>query len=175
MSSSSCGHGYSHPMLSNYTAPLVPHQPPLALQNLTSKRPQAMSKAYKEKSSSDPDAASGSHRKPSSTGGAAPASTWHTATAGMYTAEGLAALRNSQAFTPKPSSGGSDRRRRGERMRGSGAREGGDDEASATESSGARGGEARVFAGEEAEIVHEAGEQGGLNEEVMKFEGRPWS
>lgn len=72
---------------------------------------------------------------------------WHTATAGMYTAEGLAELRSSQAFTPKPSGGGRERRTRG--------------------GAGRAGGE-RVFAGEEAEMVHAAGQQGDLKEEVRE-------
>lgn len=76
---------------------------------------------------------------------------WHTATAGMYTKEGLAELRSSQAFTPKPSGG-----RSRERMTRGGVG-GGDEEA------GAAAGE-RVFAGDEAEMVHEAGQQGDLKE-----------
>lgn len=76
---------------------------------------------------------------------------WHTATAGMYTAEGLAALRSSQAFTPKPSVAGRERRIRGGRGGGGG---------------GGEGGGKRVFAGDEAEMVHEAGQQGDLKEEV---------
>lgn len=76
---------------------------------------------------------------------------WHTATAGMYTKEGLAELRNSQAFTPKPSGG-----RSRERMtRGGGGQ--GDADTSAA-------GSEQVFAGDEAEMVHEAGQQGDLKE-----------
>eukprot|EP00903_Cladosiphon_okamuranus_P007275 g7051.t1 len=80
---------------------------------------------------------------------------WHTATAGMYTKEGLAELRNSQAFTPKPSGG-----RSRERMtRGGGGR--GDADTSAA-------GSEQVFAGDEAEMVHEAGQQGDLKEDLNK-------
>lgn len=79
---------------------------------------------------------------------------WQTATAGMYTAEGLAALRSSQAFTPKPSSGG--RRERRVRGGGGGFRDGGEEGDV----------EQRVFAGDEAEVVHEAERQGDLGEEV---------
>lgn len=85
---------------------------------------------------------------------------WHTATAGMYTKEGLAELRSSQAFTPKPSGGRSrDRMTRGGVDRG-------DNEAGAAASE-------RVFAGDEAEMVHEAGQQGDLKE-VRGCEGLRW-
>ncbi|CAM9178498.1 unnamed protein product, partial [Laminaria digitata] len=69
---------------------------------------------------------------------------WHTATAGMYTAEGLAELRSTQAFTPKTSSSARNRR-----VRGGGAKS------------------ERVFAGDEAEMVHEAGQQGDLKGEGL--------
>ncbi|CAM9801776.1 unnamed protein product [Scytosiphon promiscuus] len=89
---------------------------------------------------------------------------WHTATAGMYTKEGLAELRSSQAFTPKPSGA-----RSRERMTRGGAG-GGDEEAGADASE-------RVFAGDEAEMVHEAGQQGDLkegldNEDISRLKGR---
>lgn len=76
---------------------------------------------------------------------------WHTATAGMYTKEGLAELRSSQAFTPKPS--GSRSRERMTRG-GVGGVQGEEDEAAAATE--------QVFAGDEAEMVHEAGQQGDL-------------
>lgn len=100
---------------------------------------QAMAKAAKEKTElpvvPQNDSAQGS---------------WHTATAGMYTKEGLAELRSSQAFTPKPSGG-----RSRERMTRGGNSNGGEDTAAANE---------RVFAGDEAEMIHEAGQQGDLKE-----------
>ena len=77
---------------------------------------------------------------------------WQTATAGMYTKEGLAELRNSQAFTPKPSGGRS--RERMTRGGGGGGEDGGTSAA----------GSEQVFAGDEAEMVHEAGQQGDLKE-----------
>lgn len=80
---------------------------------------------------------------------------WHTATAGMYTKEGLAELRNSQAFTPKPSGG-----RSRERMTRGGAGTGGRGDADAAAATANE----RVFAGDEAEMVHEAGQQGDLKE-----------
>lgn len=88
---------------------------------------------------------------------------WHTATAGMYTKEGLAELRNSQAFTPKPSGGRS--RERMTRGGGSGDGGGGDADASAA-------GSKQVFAGDEAEMVHEAGQQGDLKE--VRCKGGDW-
>lgn len=129
---------------------------------------QAMSRATKEKSREQrapAGTAPSSQKRPASS---APAgSSWHTATAGMYTAEGLAALRNSQAFTPKPSSGASERRRRVDRTRGEGTAGGVSDVGDAAGTGvGSAEGEQRVFAGDEAEIVHEAGEKGALSEEV---------
>lgn len=129
---------------------------------------QALSRASKEKSKeqrTSSGTASSSQKRPASS---APAgSSWHTATAGMYTAEGLAALRNSQAFTPKPSSGASERRRRVDRTRGEGTAGGVSDAGDAGGTGvGSAEGEQRVFAGDEAEIVHEAGEKGALSEEV---------
>lgn len=66
----------------------------------------------------------------------------------MYTAEGLAELRSTQAFTPK--AGGSSARRE-RRVRG-----------------GSSSTSERVFAGDEAEMVQEAGQQGDLKEEVRR-------
>lgn len=125
---------------------------------------QAMAKAAKEKTeftvAPQNDSAKGS---------------WHTATAGMYTKEGLAELRNSQAFTPKPSGG-----RLSERTtRGGGGGGGGNGDADT-----AAAGNEQVFAGDEAEMVHEAGQQGDLKEVsevrgdirgVCKSDGRPLS
>lgn len=103
---------------------------------------QAMAKAAKEKTelpvAPQNDSARGS---------------WHTATAGMYTKEGLAELRSSQAFTPKPSGG-----RSRERMTRGGVSGGSGEEGAAV---GAAPTE-QVFAGDEAEMVHEAGQQGDL-------------
>lgn len=81
---------------------------------------------------------------------------WHTATAGMYTKEGLAELRNSQAFTPKPSGG----RSRERLTRGGGGGDAGT----------AAAGSEQVFAGDEAEMVHEAGQQGDLKE--VRYKGK---
>eukprot|EP00752_Nemacystus_decipiens_P001258 g1256.t1 len=84
---------------------------------------------------------------------------WHTATAGMYTKEGLAELRSSQSFTPKPSGGRS--RERMTRGGGGGGGGGGNAGTSAADSE-------QVFAGDEAEMVHEAGQQGDLKEDLNK-------
>ncbi|CAM9384736.1 unnamed protein product, partial [Hapterophycus canaliculatus] len=89
---------------------------------------------------------------------------WHTATAGMYTKEGLAELRSSQAFTPKPSGG-----RSRERMTRGGVGKGEEDAGAAASD--------RVFAGDEAEMVHEAGQQGDLkegldNEDISRLKGK---
>ncbi|CAM9137754.1 unnamed protein product [Ectocarpus sp. 8 AP-2014] len=109
-----------------------------------SKASKAMAKAAKEKTelpvAPQNDSARGS---------------WHTATAGMYTKEGLAELRSSQAFTPKPSGG-----RSRERMtRGGNSSNGGEETAAAAANE-------RVFAGDEAEMIHEAGQQGDLKEDL---------
>lgn len=120
---------------------------PIALQPYSS-IVKAMAKAAKDKTELPAVPQNGSAR-----------GSWHTATAGMYTAEGLAALRSSQAFTPKPSGAGS----RGRRVRGGGNGDG--DEEAKNE---------RVFAGDEAEMVHEAGQQGDLTGEVRTKKGGGW-
>ena len=112
---------------------------------------QAMSKAAREKTELLPAPKDSSAR-----------GSWQTATAGMYTAEGLAALRSSQAFTPKPSAGSRERERRIRGGAGGGDLRGG----SRGGGQAGNGDGERVFAGDEAEVVHEAGQQGDLREEV---------